>query len=166
MHVIRLRVAGDEPLEEGDFDDSFLVTGLRLLLRFVDALGDRVEVGEHEFGGDHLDVTDRIDAAHGVDDVVVDETADDLHNGVDLTDGREELVAETFALAGAGDEAGDVDELNCGGNDDAGLGDGLEDVGALVGDDDDTDVGIDGEDVEESGFAHVGQADDTSFKHK
>ena len=171
---------GREFLEERDLDDGFLVAGLGLFLGLVDALGDGLEVGENEFGGDDLDVADGIDAAHGVDDVVVLEAADDLDDGVDLADGGEKLVAEAFALAGAGDEAGDVDELDGGGDDDLGLRDRLEDVGAFVGDDHDADVGVDGaervvrslglagarEGVEESGFAHVGQADDASFKHK
>ena len=113
-------------------------------------------------------------------DVVVLEAADDLDDGVNLADGGEELVAESFALAGTGDESRDIYKLNGGGNDDLRFRDGLENVGALVGHDDDADVGVDGakrivrslglagasEGVEESGFTHVGQADDTSFKHK
>jgi hypothetical protein len=98
---------------------------------------------------------------------------------VDLADVGEELVAEAFALAGAGDEAGDVHELDGGGDDDVGLGDFLQDVGALVGHGDDAHIGIDGaervvgrfrlagagEGVEKSGLAHIGETDDSGF-HK
>ena len=46
---------GREFFEERDFDDGFFVAGLCLLLRFVDPLGDSVEVGEDELSGDDLD---------------------------------------------------------------------------------------------------------------
>ena len=45
-------------------------------------------------------------------DVVVLEAAHHVRDGVGLADVREELVAEALALRGAGDQAGDVDELD------------------------------------------------------
>ena len=48
-------------------------------------------------------------------DVVVLEAADHVHHGVHLADIREELVAEPLALAGALDQAGDIEELDGGG---------------------------------------------------
>ena len=132
-----------EFLEQGELDDRFFVAGLGVFLRLGDALGDGFEIGQHELGGDNLDVTNRVHFPHGVDDVVVLKTADNLHNGVDFANGGEELVAETFALAGAGDEAGDVDEFDGGRYDDVGLGDGFQDVGALVRNNHDTHVRVD-----------------------
>jgi hypothetical protein len=45
-----------------------------------------------------------------VHDVVIHEAAHDVGDRVDLADVRQELVAEPFALGGAGDQAGDIDE--------------------------------------------------------
>ena len=177
--LARVQVRG-KFLQQRQLENGLLVAGLGLLLGLVDALGDRVEVGEHELGGDDLDVAHGIDAAHGVDDVVVLEAAHDLHDGVDLADGGKELVAQALALAGAGDEPGDIHELDGGGDDDIGLGDLLEDLGAFVGHDHDADVGVDGAErvvgglglagagkgVEEGGLTHIGEADDASFEHK
>ena len=47
-----------------------------------------------------------------MDDIAILEAADDLDDRIDLADGREELVAETFALAGAADQAGNVYEFD------------------------------------------------------
>ena len=47
-------------------------------------------------------------------DVVVDERPEDEHDRVDFADVGEELVAETFALAGSLDESADVDDLDRG----------------------------------------------------
>src|SRR5205814_4983985 len=54
----------------------------------------------------------RIDAAFDVGHVAALEAAQDVDDGVDFADIGEELVAETFALRGAADEASDVDELD------------------------------------------------------
>jgi hypothetical protein len=59
----------------------------------------------------------RIDLAGDVHHVVVGEAAHHVHDGVGLADVGEELVAQALALAGAGDQAGDVDELDDGGLD-------------------------------------------------
>ena len=52
-----------------------------------------------------------------VDDIIVVEGADHLADGVGLTDGGKELVAQPLALGRAADNAGDVDEPHVGGND-------------------------------------------------
>ena len=79
---------------------------------------------QDELGGDDLDVAHRIDRAGDVVDVVVLKTADDLDDGVDFADVGEELVAEALARARALDQAGDVDELEDGGDDLLRFGDG------------------------------------------
>ena len=71
-----------------------------------------LEVGEHELGLDRLDVAQRVDAALGVDHVLVAVRAHDVHDRVGLADVREEAVAEPLALVRAGDEAGDVVEVD------------------------------------------------------
>ncbi len=102
-----------------------LVVGVGGLVEFFDfgvALFDGVEVGEEELGVDDVDVVEGVDAAGDVDDFGVVEAADDVADGVGGADVAEELVAEAFALGGAFDEAGDVDELHGGGDEGFGLG--------------------------------------------
>src|SRR5690606_16880032 len=97
---------------EGKLLAKLLVAALRLLLRALDAPFDGLQVFQQEFGFDDLDIAPRIDRAGYVHDVGVLEAAYDMHDGVDLADVRQELIAETFAAGGAGDEARDVDELD------------------------------------------------------
>ena len=84
----------------------------RLLLQPRDGLLDRLQVGEDQLGVDGLHVVLRRDAPVDVHDVVVLEDPDDLADGVAVADVREELVAQPLALAGALDDAGDVDEVD------------------------------------------------------
>ena len=138
---------------------------------------DRLQVGERELGVDDLDVGDRIDLARDVDDVGIVEAAHDVRDRVALADVREELVAQSFALARAGDQSGDVDELDGRGDGLLRLGDRGQRVETRIGDLDDADVGLDraegivlgrdsglGEGVEERRLADVGQADDAAFQ--
>ena len=55
-----------------------------------------------------------IDPALDVGDVAVLEAAQHVDDRIDLADVGEELVAEPFALGGAADQPGDVDELDLG----------------------------------------------------
>ena len=110
-----------------------------------------------------------------MDDVVVVEAAHDMDDGVALADVAEELVAEAGTLACALDEAGDVHELHDGGGLFVGLPDLSQLVQPLVRHCYDAGVRLDGAEgivcsfsifgggdgVEQSGLAHVGQADDT-----
>ena len=87
------------------------------------------------------------------------------------------MIAEAFALAGAGDEAGDIYKFDRRWYHYISLGDALEHVSALIGHDHDAHIGIDraegvvgglrltgtGEGVEESGFTHIGESDDACF---
>ena len=72
----------------------------------------RGEIGQRELGVDRLDVGDRIDLAGDVHHVLVLEAAHDVRDGVGLADVGEELVAQAFAFGRAGDQPGDVDELD------------------------------------------------------
>ena len=87
-----------------------------------------LQVGQRQFGLDDFDVGDGVDLAGDVDHVRVFEAAHHVDDGVGFADVREELVAQALALAGAGHQAGDVDEFD-GGRQDA-LG--LDDLGQLV----------------------------------
>jgi len=118
--------------------------GLGGFFGLVEALFYGVEIGEQQLGVNDFDVVERVNAAGDVDDFGVGEAADDVQDRVGLADVREELVAEAFTLAGAFDDAGDVDELHGGGDDGVGLDHGDDAIHAVVGEGHDADVGIDG----------------------
>jgi len=141
------------------------------------ALLDGVEIGEEELGVDDVHVVERVDAACDVDDFGIVEAADDVADGVGGADVAEKLVAETFALASAFDEAGDVDELHGGGDQRLGFDEGGDFGETLIGHGDDAGVGVDGaegvvrrlglgrgECVEDGGFSDVGQANDSAVE--
>ena len=131
-------------MQHAEFRLGFGVAGFGGALGLGVALFYGVEVGEEEFGVDDVDVVDGVDAAGDVDDFGVVEAADDVSDGVGGADMAEELIAEAFALGGAFDEAGDVDELHGGGDEGFWL-DELGDFGeAGVRDSDDAGVGVDG----------------------
>jgi hypothetical protein len=165
-------------LEHLDQPLGFLVVArLGDLGRARQRLLDRRQVSQAELGLDHLDVGDRVDPAGDVDDVLVVEAADDVDDRIGLADVGEELVAEALALRRAGDEPGDVDELDNRRDDPLRLDDRREGAEPRVGQLDDADVRLDraerivlgrdarlGEGVEESGLADVGQAHDAAFE--
>ena len=76
------------------------------LLEIVDALFEGVEIGEHQLGLDGLDIGERGDLAFDMGDVGILKAAHHMCYCIDLADGGEELVAETFTLDAA-HEAGD-----------------------------------------------------------
>jgi len=98
-----------------------LAGALGLFLQRVDALFQGVEIGQHQLGFDRLDVGHRIDLAFDVGDVRILEAAHHMHDGVDLADGGEKLVAEPLAFRGAAHQSGDVDEGDAGRDDLFGL---------------------------------------------
>ena len=150
-----------------------VLVALGLLLQPRDRLLQRLQVGQDQLGLDRLDVAGRVDLAVDVGDVLVAEDAGHLADRGRLPDVGEELVAQALALRGAADDAGDVDELDR-------RGEHLrrtEELGQprqpLVGNADDTDVGLDrgervvrrehvvlGQGVEERGLPGVGKSDD------
>ena len=89
----------------------FLVATARPLFGCLGALLDAVEIGQQQLGLDGLGIAHRVDCGLDMGDVAFLEAAQDVADRVDLADVGEELVAEPFALAGAADEAGDIDEL-------------------------------------------------------
>ena len=111
-------------------------------------------------------------------DVVIDETAQHMDDGIDLTDVAEELVAEPFALGRAAHQPGDVDEGELGFDNLLRSGDLGQRIESRIGDCDLTDVRFDRAErivgslrrlrlrqrVEQGRFADIGQADDTAFE--
>jgi hypothetical protein len=96
--------------EHAGHDLRFLVAAGGLLRSRGHALLEAFEVGEHQLGLDHIGIGNRVDLVGDMLDVVVLEAPQDVDDRVDLADVAEELVAEPFALAGAFDQAGDIDE--------------------------------------------------------
>lgn len=109
-----------------------------------DAFFDLAEVGENEFEGNDIDISERVYGAVDVGDVVVVKAANHVDDGVDFADVGEELVAEALAFGCAFDEAGNVNELDSGGEDLFGSGNFGEDIKSGIGDADHSDVGFDG----------------------
>ena len=122
---------------------------------------------------------ERVDAPGYVDDLGVIEATNDVADGVGGADVAEELVAQTLTLAGAFDEAGDVDELHRGGDGAVGLDELGDLVETNVGDRDRAGVGADGaervvrrlglgrgEGVEDGGFSDVGRPTIPQFSGK
>jgi hypothetical protein len=164
------------PPEHLDPELRLLVARSGLSTGLVESALDLLQVREHEFGRDDVDVPNRIDRAGDVDDVVVLEATDHLHDRVHLSDVREELVAETLALARARDESGDVDETQRGGNDLLGRDQRLDAGKARIRNWNHADVRLDGAEgvvlgldarrrqgVEQGALADIGQADDAAF---
>jgi outer membrane receptor protein involved in Fe transport len=105
---------GAHPRQHLDPRPGVLVAGLGGALGALQRLVDRFQVRQRQLGVDRLDVGDRVDPVADVDHVVVLEAAHHVGDRVDFADVREELVAQALAAGGAGDQAGDVDELDRG----------------------------------------------------
>ena len=107
-------------------------------------------------------------------DVVILEAAQHMDHRIDLADIAEELVAQTFALARALHQTGDIDEAELGRDHLGRAGDRGDPVETRIGDGDLTDIGLDraegivrglrglrlGQCIEKGGLADIGQADD------
>ena len=168
-----------DQFQQALFQQRVLVAALHVLGDFFAPLFDRFDVGQHQFGVDDFDVAHRINAAGDVHDVGVFKAADDMDDGVHLADVGKKFVAETFAVRRAFDEAGDVHEFNRRGNQRANPGDFGERFEARFRHGDDAEVRLDGAErvirrlglvgardgVEQRGFAHVGQPDNSGFEH-
>ena len=102
----------DQPLEPGLLGDRRAIAAAGGARHALEAPLRLLEVGEHQLGLDRLDVAERVDAALGVDDVRVAVRAHDVDDRVGLADVGEEAVAEPLAAVRAGDEAGDVVEVD------------------------------------------------------
>ena len=113
-----------------------------LLAPLLDLLLNDGEVRESQFRIDDFNVGRRIHFAGHVNNVVVLKAADDVGNGVALTDVGEELIAQAFALARAGNQTGDVDEFDSSRNDFLGVVDFGERLQTRIRNLDDAHIGI------------------------
>ena len=107
---------GEALFHHVDFELGILVGALGRTFQLGQAVFQMLDVGQHQLDLDRLHVGDGVDLAGHVDHVGILEAADHLQNGVDLADVREKLVAEALALAGTLHDAGDIDQLEGGGD--------------------------------------------------
>ena len=156
-----------------------LVAALGFLVEFFASPLHSVEVGYDQLGRDCLNVTDWVDASLDMVNVAVLKTAHHVHNRIDLTDVTQELIAQPFPRRGALDQPGDIDELHRCGDDLLRTRDRCQFIQSLVGNADDTDIGVDGakriirrlrfsragNGVKQGGLADIGQADDSGSQH-
>ena len=70
-----------------------------------------MKVGEHQFGIYHVGVCQRIDLAGDMGDLIAFKTTEHVGNRRDLADVPKKLIAQSFALARAGNQACDIEEL-------------------------------------------------------
>ena len=122
---------------------DFVTAGLRLLLSAGHAALNCFKILDEKFVIDDLLVADRIDCTVNMGDVIVIETTQHMYDRIRLPYVGKKLVAETFALAGAFYEAGDIDNFYRSGNHTLRLTHIDERVQAVIGDCDDTDIGFD-----------------------
>ncbi len=73
---------------------GLLIGAPRLTLQSFDPPLQALEVGEHQFGFDGLDIGNGIDAPFDMRHVGIFKTAYDMRNGVDFANVGKELVAE------------------------------------------------------------------------
>ena len=160
---------------------TLVVAALGGLGHAAGAVLHHFQVGQDQLIVDGVDVGDGVHGfclghiLHHMDDVVIVKAAHDVHDGVALADVTQELVAQTGTLAGTLHQTGDVHELHDGRGLFVGLPDLRQLVQTLVRHGHDAAVRLDGAErivgrlrvlgggdgVEQSGLAHVGQADDT-----
>ena len=98
-------------LQQVRLQQGVLVAAFDVARDLLQPLLDGLQVGQHQLGGDDLDVAHRVNVSGDVDDVRVLEAAHDVDERIHLADVAEELVAEALAVGRALDQAGDVHEL-------------------------------------------------------
>ena len=154
------------------FKNVLFIARLVELLRFVAALLNGFHVCEDQLQRDRLDIAGGIDRAIHVDDVVILKAAHDVHDGVALTDVREELVAQAFAVAGTLDQSRDIHEFHRGGRGLFGGEHGRQMIQTIIRHGNDAGVRLDGAErivgrlragigngIKQGAFAHIGQTD-------
>jgi hypothetical protein len=170
---------GFDPGKHRIFHGGRLVPALHFLAHPLATLPHRLEVGQHQLGVDHLDVSHRVDGPRHVVHIRILEAPHDLDDRIHFADVRQELVAQSFALARTLDEPRDVHELDRRRDHDVRLRDLLQRREPDVRNTDDADIGINrakrvigrfrlsraGDSIEQCGFAHVREADDSSSQH-
>src|SRR6266481_9656545 len=80
-------------------------SGAYLFLQTILSFLQRRQIGEHQFGIDYFNVTNRVNSSADVMNIGILKATDDLYNRVYLANMTEELIAETFAHARAFDRS-------------------------------------------------------------
>ncbi len=169
---------GQGEIHQTQSGGALLVPGLGPLFEVHDPLLQALQVGEHQFGLDDVEVGDRVNPPLDVGDVVVDEAARNEGDGVAIPDVGQELVSQALALSRAPDQTRDVDEVDAGGNDLPGPGDLRQGVETRLRHRHVADIGFDGAEgivgrlrrrrlgqgVEQGRLADIGQADNGDFQ--
>ena len=114
------------------------------LLLGLESLLDKLDILEAQLLADDVEITRRVHVTLDVDDLGIIEAADDLEDGIDGADVRQEGVAQTGTSRGTTGQAGDVVDSQVGR--DLGLGLVLvaQPVEAVIGNDDARLLGLNG----------------------
>lgn len=93
-----------------------LTTTGSLLLKTLKVLVDELHILDAQLLRDDLEITDGVDVTLDVDDLGVVEATDDLEDGVDGADVRQEGIAETGTGGGTAGQTSDIIDRQVGGN--------------------------------------------------
>ncbi len=107
-----------------------------LLLLVLQGLLDKLNVLEPQLLADNIEVTGRVHVTLDVDDLSIVETPNDLEDGIDGTNVRQEGIAKTGTGRGTAGQASDVIDGEVGGNSRLGVVFLAQPVVARIGDDD------------------------------
>lgn len=177
-HVLAVLQPGQDPLYRrlllpGLLLLKALTTLAGLLLLHLKSLLDKLNILESQLLGNDVEVTGGVDISLNVDDLSVIKAADDLENGIDSTNMRQESVAQASASGRATSQTCDIVDGQVGGDPRLGLKLVAQPVISVIGDDDAglfrVDGGIGevgwiaevalGDGLEEGGFTDVCKAD-------
>lgn len=150
-----------------------LTTTTGLLVQVLEGLFDELNILDAQLLVDDGQITDGVDIALDVDDLGIVETTNDLEDGIDGANVRQEGVTETGTGGGTAGQTGDIIDGQVGGHLGLGLVVFAQPVETLIGDDDTRFFGVDGgigevggvtqrglgDSLEEGGFADVGKTD-------
>jgi hypothetical protein len=107
-----------------------------LLDELLERLLDELDVLEAELLGNDVQVTERVDITLNVDDLGIVESADDLEDGIDGANVRQEGVSETGTSGRTAGETSDIVDGQVGRNARLGVVVFTQPVEALIGDED------------------------------
>ena len=168
-----------QTLAEFGLNGVLLVAALEQLHGFRSTTFDGFKIGEDQLELNNVDIARGIDGTIHVDDVLVFEAANNVNDCIYFADMRKELVAQTFAAAGALDETGDVNELDGSRSHLFGLIHFRQNIQTGVGNGYNARVGLDGAEgiigslracagdgVEQGALAYIGKTNNTKFQSK
>lgn len=121
-----------------------LATHAGLLLLVLESLLDELDILQTQLLADDVEITGGVDITLNVNNLGIVEAADDLEDGIDGTNVREERVTETSTGGGASGKTGNIVHGQVGGDARLGLVLLAEPVVAVVGDDDASLLGVNG----------------------